>query len=110
MAVRAEGDCRVMVQLGEKQDFEAELSRLGYRHEDFLLRVRLVRRGDSPEMWLSDYAICVTDLRTAKSNIYLGGPRRRWVAQFATDLAQGYFGGAHVVRERASTWRSRTSA
>ncbi len=110
MAVHAEGDCSVMVQLGEKQDFEAELSRLGYRHEDFLLRVRLVRRGNSPEMWLSDYAVCVTDLRTAKSNIYLGGPRRRWVAQFSADLMEGYFGGANLVRELARTWHSRTSA
>jgi len=110
MAVHAEGDCRVMVQLGEKQDFEAELSRLGYRHEDFLLRVRSVRRADSPEMWLSEYAVCVTDLRTAKSNIYLAGPRRRWVAQFSADLTQGYFGAAHMVRQLARTWRSRTSA
>ena len=32
MAVRAEGYCWVMEQLGEKQDFESELSRLGYLH------------------------------------------------------------------------------
>jgi hypothetical protein len=99
-----------MVQLGEKKDFEAQLSRLGFRHEDFLLRVRVERRGDSPEMWLSDYAVCVTDLRSSKSNIYLGGPRRRWVARFSVDLAEGYFGRASVVREPGHAWRSRTSA
>jgi hypothetical protein len=43
MAVHSEGDTWVMEQLGEKQDFEAELSRLGYRHEDFILRVRRAR-------------------------------------------------------------------
>jgi hypothetical protein len=40
MAVRCEGDSRVMEQLGEKQDFEAELSRQGLKHEDFVLHVR----------------------------------------------------------------------
>ena len=110
MAVHAEGDSRVMVQLGEKQDFEAELSRLGYRHEDFSLRVLLVRRGISPETWSSDYTVCVTELRTRKANIYCGGPRRRWVAQFSVDLESGYFGHAQVIRELARTWRSRASA
>jgi hypothetical protein len=43
MAVHSEGDTWVMEQLGKKQDFEAELSRLGYRHEDFILRVRRAR-------------------------------------------------------------------
>jgi len=33
MTVRCEGDSRVMELVGEKQDFEAELSRFGFRHE-----------------------------------------------------------------------------
>ena len=48
MAVRCEGDSREMEQLGEKQDFEAELSRMGFMHEAFILYVRrtdcMVRR------------------------------------------------------------------
>ncbi len=28
MSVRCEGDCKVMEQLGERQDFESELSRI----------------------------------------------------------------------------------
>ena len=43
MTVRSEGDTWVMEQLGEKQDFEAELSRLGFRHEDFIVSVRRAR-------------------------------------------------------------------
>jgi len=39
MTVYREGDCSLVEQLGEKQEFEAELTRLGFKREDFTLRV-----------------------------------------------------------------------
>jgi hypothetical protein len=39
MTVYREGDCTLVEQLGEKQEFEAELTRLGFKHEDFTLHV-----------------------------------------------------------------------
>ena len=71
MTVRCEGDSRVMEMVGEKQDFEAELSRFGFRHED--------------------------------SNIYWGGPRENWVAQFVLDLANGLYGVPAQDRLRPHT-------
>ena len=43
MTVHSEGETWIMEQLGEKQNFEAELSRLGIRHGDFTIRVRRAR-------------------------------------------------------------------
>lgn len=42
--VLCSGQYGVLEQLGEKQDFEAELSRRGYRHEEFSLHVDTDRR------------------------------------------------------------------
>jgi hypothetical protein len=42
MAVHCESDCRVIEQLGEKQHFESELSRLGFTHADFMLLAGVV--------------------------------------------------------------------
>jgi hypothetical protein len=99
VTVRGEGDTWIMEQLGEKQDFEAELSRLGFRHEDFMLDVRRVRPTVvSP--WTSNYAVRVTNRKNGKSNIYWGGPGKHWVAQFARDLGEGFFGHA-VAPSRA---------
>lgn len=92
MTVRCEGDCRVMEQLGEKQDFESELSRLGFAHEAFTLYVRRARAPKSAMTWLANYTVCVTNVVTKRSNIYAGGAGERWVAQFAMDLAGGFYG------------------
>jgi len=45
MTVHCEGDCRLLEQLGEKQDFEAELSRLGFRHEEFTFFAKRSKPG-----------------------------------------------------------------
>ena len=99
MAVRAEGYCWVMEQLGEKQDFESELSRLGYPHENFTLKVRRAGSNAVGDEWVANYFVCVTEVRTSRSNIYLGGPRGRWVEQFSADLAAGVFGAPQIVRK-----------
>ena len=103
MTVRSEGDTWVMEQLGEKQDFEAELSRLGFPHEDFTLRVRRAR--PATDSWTSHYAVRVTNRQSAKSNIYWGGPSENWVAQFVRDVADGFFGQAPTLHRVAGTPR-----
>jgi hypothetical protein len=87
MTVHCEGDCRLLEQLGEKQDFEAELGRLGFRHEAFTLHVlRQTPETRSPE-WNQSYSVTVTHVLTGRSYLYHGGPGREWVAQFRRDLA-----------------------
>jgi hypothetical protein len=109
MAVHAEGYCRIMEQLGEKQDFESGLSRLGYRHEDFSLTVRRAHPAGPADGWTASYTVCVTDLRTSASNVYWGGARMDWVAQFAADLARGCFGEPRILRASPVPWRARAS-
>jgi len=99
MAVRAEGYCWVMEQLGEKQDFESELSRLGYLHENFALTVRRARSDNLGDEWTANYFVCVRQVRTSRSNVYLGGPSANWVEQFSADLAAGVFGAPQIVRK-----------
>ena len=92
MAVRCEGDSWRMEQVGEKQDFEAELSRLGFRHEDFDLYVRGANFGGSNRAWTAHYAVRVTNSAASKRNIYWGGPGEDWIAQFAADASNGLYG------------------
>ena len=91
MTVRCDGDSWVMQQVGEKQDFEAELSRLGLRHEDYSLHVRRGGIGGIAKGWGSHYAVRVTNVITGIRAIYGGGPGESWVAQFATDVAKGMY-------------------
>jgi hypothetical protein len=96
MTVRCEGDSWIMEQLGEKQDFEAELSRLGLRHEDFTLHVRRGGLGGINRSWDSNYAVRVSEVGTGSRVIYWGGPGEDWVAQFATDVANGLYRGPQI--------------
>jgi len=56
MTVHCEGACRVIEQLGEKQEFEIALSRLGFRHEHFELHV--MRNATQPAEE-NDYSVTV---------------------------------------------------
>lgn len=98
MAVRCKGDSWIMEQVGEKQDFESELSRLNFRHEDFTLHVRRGGIAGADRVWRSNYAVRVTDLVTGKRNIYWGGPGENWVARFVTDLANGMYRDQPITR------------
>jgi hypothetical protein len=102
MAVRCEGDSRAMEQLGEKQDFECEITRLGFKHEDFALCVRRASPSSSGRMsgWTSNYAVQVTNVSTARHMIYWGGPGEKWVQQFVADLANGVYGQPAIIRAR----------
>lgn len=87
MTVHCEGDCRLLEQRGEKQDFEAELSRLGLGHDEFTLHV--LRQGTQTRNpgWSQSYSVTVTHVLTGRSCLYQGGPGREWAAQFTRDLA-----------------------
>ncbi len=114
MTVRCEGDSRVMQQLGEKQDFEAELSRLGFSHDTFMLDVRRVDATYSDRHWNANYTVCVANTATKRQNVYWGGPGRRWVAEFAADASCGIFGSPEMselaLRRRRVSARPRLVA
>ena len=98
MSVRCDGDSRVMEQLGEKQDFEAELSRLGFAHEAFMLFVPRASASNGADPWTRNYTVFVTNTVTKRRNIYWGGPGNRWVADFAADARSGLYGSPEMSR------------
>jgi len=99
MAVRSDGDHWIMEQIGEKQDFESELSRLGLRHEDFELYVRRATFNGTRKVWSTNYAVRVSNSVTGKRNIYWGGPGQDWIAQFVKDVRAGLFGALFPARK-----------
>ena len=94
MTVHCEGDRWVMEQLGERYDFETELTRRGLRHEDFALHVMREREPSGKTEWAPRYAVTVVNVRTDRRMVYRSGGRKSWIAQFARDLAGGKFGAA----------------
>jgi len=71
MTVRCEGDWRVIEQLGEKQDFESELSRLGFMHEHFMLFIGVVSSTVSGREHY-DYSVTAANITTGQ-RVYHGG-------------------------------------
>ena len=100
MAVRCRGDSWVMEQLGEKQDFECELSRLGFKHEDFALYVRRAIAPGAGTAWTAKYAVRVTKIPAARHIMYWGGPGEQWVKEFVADVANGIYGQSSIGRSR----------
>jgi hypothetical protein len=92
MAVRCGGDPWEMEQVGEKQDFECELSRLGFKHEDFALHVRRASALGTRTAWTANYAVRVTNIPTARHLFYWGGPGEHWVEEFVADVESGIYG------------------
>jgi len=92
MSVACTGRVRIVEQLGEKQDFEAELSRRGFRHEEFALHVEAVKSARSAAGWDSGYEVEVHHEPTQDVRTYRGGPRRNWVSSFVKDLVAGRYG------------------
>jgi hypothetical protein len=92
MTVYCEGDCSLVEQLGEKQEFETELTRLGFKHEDFTLHV-LRQVPQSPKTaWSDGYSVTASNVASGRSRVYQGGPNQNWVAQSSLDLANGAYG------------------
>lgn len=109
MAVVARGDAWVMEQVGEKQDFEAELTRLGFQHEHFELYVERPHATETPARWSANYAVRVVNVQTGNYNVYWGGPTQNWVVQFATDLVHGAYGEPTARRSSYGVpWRMET--
>ena len=106
MTVRCGGDSWIMEQVGEKQDFEAELSRRGLKHEDFASSVRRGGLGGIVKGWRSRYAVRVTNTVTGVCNTYWGGTSENWVAQFATDVITGKY-RARPNSDAPTTWNRR---
>jgi hypothetical protein len=99
MAVQCGGDSRVMEQLGEKQDFECKLSRLGFKHEDFALYVRRESAHGTETVWAANYTVQVANT---------GGKTYHLLGRSRTALGRG------IRRRRCKRqlWRTdvRTSA
>ncbi len=106
MAVRCGGDPREIEQIGEKQDFECELSRLGFKHEDFALHVRRANVLGAGSAWTAHYAVRVTNIPTARQMFYWGGPGERWVDAFAADAAKRPLRAAGVQASSDQGYRS----
>ena len=107
MTVYGEGDCSLVEQLGEKQEFEAELTRLGFKHEDFTLHVlRQVPPGPKTA-WSNGYSATVSNVASGHSRVYQGGPKRNWVAQSSLDPANGAYGP--TAAERSGHGQSRNA-
>jgi len=92
MSVTCTGRARLIEQLGEKQDFEAELSRRGFRHEEFALHVEAGKGAGASAGWNPRYDVEVRHLPTQTVRAYRGGPRRNWVRSFTKDLLDGLYG------------------
>ena len=54
----------MLEQLGEKQAFEAELSRLGFRHQDFILHVLRQMSENQSAKSNQSYSVTVTNVLT----------------------------------------------
>jgi hypothetical protein len=92
LRVYAEGDFPVTEHLGHRQDFEDELGRRGFRHEEFTLHVQAAFRSGPKPTSIGAYAVRVTHVPTCRWTIYRCGPRDDWLAQFKEDLSMGVFG------------------
>ena len=98
MSVLCSGESKALEQLGEKQDFEAELSRRGFRHEEFTLHVESGKESGSHAKWSPRYEVKVTHAPTRTVKAYRGGPRENWVARFTGDLVGGVYGEPSLPR------------
>ena len=103
MSVLCSGQYGILEQLGEKQDFEAELSRRGYRHEEFSLHVDTDRRLGYRAGWNPRYDVKVTHTPTDTVCSYAGGASQDWVAHFAKDLIAGLYGEPTLPRVASET-------
>ena len=57
MTVHCDGDCGMLEQLGERYEFETELTRQGFSHEDFTLHVMRERPPPGKSEWLRLYSV-----------------------------------------------------
>ena len=85
----------------EKRTFETEFTRVGFRHEEFVLHVSPANALRSNGPCGQGYEVKVTHTATQTVKTYVGGPRENWVAHFAEELAAGLYGEPSLTRERS---------
>ncbi len=90
--VRCRGECRLIEATWEKQDFEAEITRQGFSHDDFAIEVERHEADGLRRGYGMHYSVTVHESKTGCSITYRGGHREAWVHRFAVDLAKGTFG------------------
>ena len=89
MAVHCEGDCPLIDQTGEKQDFEVALTRFRLPHEAFALQVVRVPGTFGSWDWGLHYRVTVRHIPSGQSLMYLATPSRSWVGSFRDDVERG---------------------
>ena len=105
MAVRAEGYCGSWSSSGEA-GFRSRAQWLGYRHEDFSLMVRRAQLSGPVDGWTASYTVCVTDLRTSRSNVYWEAPARIG-SRSSRPISRVGFGEPRILRASPVPWRER---
>jgi hypothetical protein len=89
MTVHCEGDCPLIDQTGEKQDFEVALTRFHLPHEAFALQVVRVPGTFGSWDWGLRYRVTVRHLPSGRSMMYLATPSQSWVGSFQDDVERG---------------------
>ena len=89
MGVEWHGDHKLLEELGEKQEFERELGRLGYNPSEFIVVVRREPDVQGPGgIHPVRYKVHVTRLGADQETLtFNGGHGNAWVAQFVQDAA-----------------------
>jgi hypothetical protein len=93
MAVICIGRSWLIDEASERRRFEAQLDRVGFRHEEFTLQVAPLsdpQRSAAAER--RGYDVKVIHLPTRSVKAYRGGEDGDWVAAFANDLGNGLYG------------------
>jgi hypothetical protein len=91
MTVHCEGDCLLIDQTGEKQDFEVALTRLRLAHEAFWLQVVRVPDPLGSWDWGLRYRVTVHHRPSGQALDYLATPSRSWVKSFRSDVERGRY-------------------
>jgi hypothetical protein len=84
------------VRLPEIRVVETEVASFGFRAEDFKIDARGLPRACSKARAIRYFAVTVTNVRSARTATYVGGPGKAWVADFLNDLINGGFGDAVI--------------
>ncbi|HTR57981.1 MAG TPA: hypothetical protein VMM27_07385 [Casimicrobiaceae bacterium] len=92
MSVMCVGGSWVLRQLAEKRHLEAELTRAGFRHEEFTFRIDPIGEARYAMESEPHYQVKVTHSPTQTVKGYRGGATGDWIERFAQDLAAGLYG------------------
>ena len=83
---------RYLLARGDQLAFSAEVVRLGFAPDDFVLDAERLPGSRVPAAGAPTFSVRVENIRSGHARTYLGGPGRAWVAVFFVDLMAGNFG------------------